>query len=184
MKKIFVKEVDGTLVQFAFTRPSETSRARKFSEIREELIKLRKRLSNLDRRRADYVFKVDEEIKNVKGEIKICEDQLLVLNSPEFQKWLDEQRVDEVEAYAKAEDLMREYLGLETYARLIEQGELIFEVQHETWKITSHGLVYRKQGEEFSPVCVIRPKELPVPDFIVSALTTLKENPESIIQRR
>jgi len=107
-----------------------------------------------------------------------------VLNSEEFQKWLNEQRVDEVEAHAKAEDFMREYLGLEAYAQLMEKGELLFEVQKEEWKITRYGLVYRKQDETFNPVCVIRPKELPIPDFVVSALTTLKENPKAILGER
>ena len=179
-----MEKVGDRLITFAFTRPSETSRARKVNEFQGRLEKLKRTLRNLEIRRKDYLTKIDGKIEYTKEEIVEAEDHLLVLNSPEFQKWLDEQRMDEVQAYAKAEHFMREYLGLKVYARLMEQGELVFEVQEETWKITRYGLVYRKEGEQFNPVCVVRPKELPIPDFVVSALTTLKENPNAILEEQ
>jgi len=177
IRKVFLKKVDDVIVTLAFTRPSETSRARKVSEVQSNLEKSNRALRRLELKKKDYVHRVDNQIEDIKNEIKEYEAYLQILHSDEFQNWLDEQRQDEVEAYARAEDLMRQYLGLEAYATLMEKGELVFEVEEKTFKITRYGLVYEKQDEEFQPRCVLRPKELPIPDHIVSVLTTLKENP-------
>jgi len=177
--KTFVMEKDGKVFTFSFNRPSESAMQRKFMKVDDFLTKLNHTLKILQERHRSYLSRVDAEIENIKAKIKDCENQLLILHSPEFQKWLDDQREEEVLAYAKAEDFLMNYIGLEAYAELMEKDELVFEsITHEIFKITRFGLVY-KQNElkQFHPVCMIKPKQLPLPDFIVSALTTLKENP-------
>lgn len=181
-RKVFLKKINDRIISFAFTRPSESGRARKVNEYQGKLEKLTRSLRNLQLRRKEYVSKIDSKIEATEEEIEECKDHLVVLHSEEFQQWINEQRQDEVEAYANAEHFMKEHLGLDAYAQLMEKGELIFEAEEKTFKITRYGLFYeRQENGEFRPRCVVRPRELPLPDYVVSVLETIKHEPKRIL---
>lgn len=181
-RKVFLKKMGERIISFAFTRPSESGRARKVNQFQDKLEKLTRSLRKLNLRRREYLSKIDSKIEAVEDEIEECKDHLVVLHSEEFQQWINDQRQDEVEAYANAEHFMQEHLGLDVYAQLMEKGELIFEVEEKTFKITRYGLFYeRQENGEFRPKCVVRPKELPLPDFVVSVLETIKHDPKRIL---
>ena len=109
--------------------------------------------------------------------------ELATFNSPEVVAWIEtrereiaaerEKRKEErKEANRRAKTFLREYIGEEAYAQLKRQGFLEFEGRDgRGYRIDSKGQLYRGG----SRVCVIHPRSLPLPDFIISVLTTVKE---------
>lgn len=122
------------------------------------------------------------------GELEL---ELSTFNSPEILAWIERRerqlaeeregkREERKEANQRARHFLREYIGEEAYAKLRKQGFLEFEGgDRRAYRIDSKGQLYRGG----SRVCVIHPRSLPLPDFIVSVLTTVKEGRLGLIRR-
>ena len=125
----------------------------------------------------------ESEIKRNAKKIKELELELATFNSPEVLAWIHErekqlalkrerQREQKIEANQRAKAFLHEYLGEEAYAELMKKGSLAFcGKDGRSYEITSKGVLYRGTKR----MCVIHPRNLPLPDFIISVLTTVKE---------
>ena len=123
------------------------------------------------------------EIKRNAKKIEELELELATFNSPEVLAWIHErekqlalkrerQREQKIEANQRAKAFLHEYLGEEAYAELMKKGSLAFSGRDgRSYELTSKGVLLRA-GKR---VCVIHPRNLPLPDFIISVLTTVKE---------
>jgi len=126
---------------------------------------------------------LETQIKNNSKTIINLERELATFNSLEISQWVleeerkialerERQRQEKILANQRAKVFLREYIGEETYTQLMKEGSVKFTGRDgRTYKITSKGILYRGS----SRVCVIHPRNLPLPDFIVSVLTTVKE---------
>ncbi len=189
MAKIFIqKDDDGRLLTIEFRALSDSAVARKITEIQNEIRLSKNRLEKLLRQKSNLDAKICSE-ENDKATFAA---ELTVFDSENFKQWLAVQKADlearkmeHATAYAKADIFLKEHLGDKIYAQLVETGELTFEnSDNDTFKITLDGRVFRKEGDGFEPICVIRPKELPIPDTILAILTTLKEEPNRILREQ
>ena len=123
------------------------------------------------------------QIDSNNNTIKELEFELVTFNSPEVEKWVQEKekelalekerkRQEKIVANQRAKTFLREYIGEEAYAQLRKEGSIKFTGRDgRTYEIDRKGTLYRGS----SRVCVIHPRNLPLPDFIVSVLTTVKE---------
>jgi len=133
-------------------------------------------------------LKAQIEANNKKiGELEL---ELATFNSPEVLGWIERKerqivetrerrREERKEANQRARTFLREYIGEEAYAELRNKGFLEFEGgDGRNYRINSKGQLYCGS----SRVCVIHPQNLPLPDFVISVLTTVKEG--QLVRRR
>ena len=123
------------------------------------------------------------QIKKNSQTIQQLESELTTFNSPEAIEWMkrrehelvlqrERKRKAKQEANQRAKQFLREYIGEEQYNQLIKQGYIEFEGKdRRTYRIKKEGGLYR-DGKR---LCMIHPRNLPLPDFIVGILTTVKE---------
>jgi len=126
---------------------------------------------------------LNAEIKSNTHKIKDLEIELATFNSIEVLAWMQQKekehalereriRQERILANQRAKTFLREYIGEEAYAQLREKGSIKFSGKDgRTYEITSKGVLYRGN----SRVCVVHPRNLPLPDFVISVLTTVKE---------
>lgn len=115
--------------------------------------------------------------------IQQLEQTLMTFNSPEVLEWerntqsklelaKEKRRLDKIEANNRAKAFLREFLGQETYDNLMKRGSLEFQgTDGRAYSISKNGQLYRGNKR----LCMIRPRNLPLPDYIASVLTTMKE---------
>ena len=141
----------------------------------------------IESRIAYYYRKIQEhrdDIEEYQRRISLLEKQREDLNDPIVETIIE--RYNEMRRLAKmkAEDFLKEFLGESTYNDLRSKRFITFIANDKrTYKIDLKGNVYRRVGSSFEKLCVIRPRDLPLPDFIASALTTVKERPYAFRRR-
>jgi len=131
-------------------------------------------------------YQVDVQSQKLQFEIDTLDEQILALNSDECKKTLAEaeqkKQLDVLRrhiAQLNAEQIMLEFFGQDAHDKFIEERQFIFDAKDgETYKITPEGTVFKQKENEWQPICLIRPHELPLPDFIVAAITSVKTQPE------
>lgn len=123
------------------------------------------------------------EIKQNTKTIKELEFELATFNSQEVLEWIqrrekelalekERKKQERILANQRAKAFLREYIGEEAYTQLTKKGSLEFSGRDgRSYTLNSKGVLYRGS----SRVCVIHPRNLPLPDFIISVLTTVKE---------
>jgi len=123
------------------------------------------------------------QIKRNTKTINELEFELATFNSQEVLRWIqrrekelalekEQKKQERILANKRAKAFLREYIGEEAYAQLTKEGSLEFSGRDgRTYRINSKGVLFRGS----SRVCVIHPRNLPLPDFIISILTTVKE---------
>ena len=140
-------------------------------------------LAKMTQLNADDVKKLKKKTRNrlmrlhdAMKEINELETLLASLNSEEVTTWVKE-------ADAKACAFLCELLGDQLYKELQTKGEISYNVNNTRFKITKAGSVFR--GRSRTPLCIIRDKDLPLPDYISALLVNLRERRyQAIPQRR
>jgi polyhydroxyalkanoate synthesis regulator phasin len=118
------------------------------------------------------------KINRLEKEIIALEEQLKTLNSPIVEAILQKHAQEQKEIEAKSQEILRELVGEELYQQLQTRKSLIFTAKDNlTYKIKRNGKIYRRVGKEWEQLCIVRPQELPLPDFITSLFFCVKENP-------
>jgi len=125
----------------------------------------------------------ERQIKRNVKEINELELELATFNSPEVLEWIQERekqvalererkKQERILANQRAKTFLREYIGETAYSQLMKKGFLEFTGKDgRDYKITSKGILLRGNNR----LCMIHPRNLPLPDFILSVLTTVKE---------
>ncbi len=79
---------------------------------------------------------------------------------------------------AKATLFLKDYLGEEAYNQLQEKGFYCFVgADHKKYRIKSNGELQQSSGKYWLQMCVIKPKDLPLPDIISAIHATVANNP-------
>jgi len=138
--------------------------------------------------RIAYYYRTNQEhadlIERNKKRIQNLETQRTELNDPMVTSIINAYVEKRRFAQMKAEEFLEEFLGQEVYDKLKKNRYITFlSKDKQTYKIDLKGFVYRKRGSDFERLCLIRPKDLPLPDFITSAITTVKEQPHKFTRR-
>lgn len=109
--------------------------------------------------------------------------ELATFNTPEafeWQRFMEQKQAEEqerklqekLEANIRAKQLLCEYLGKEVYSELMKKGKISFKGKDgRAYQVTKKGILLRNKKR----LCMIHPRNLPLPDFIVGILTTVKE---------
>jgi len=138
--------------------------------------------------RIAYYYRKNQEqadlIERNKKRIQNLEAQRIELNDPMVTSIINAYVEKRRFAQMKAEEFLEEFLGKEVYDELKKNRCITFISKDKmTYKIDLKGNMYRKRGSDFERLCLIRPRDLPLPDFIASAITTVKEQPHSFRRR-
>lgn len=123
------------------------------------------------------------ELKDNAKLLQSLEHQLSTFNSIEAIKWerymkqkladeREQKNREKQEANNKAKQLLREYLGDESYTILMKKGKISFTGNDgRPYQVTKKGELLRDNKR----LCMIHPRNLPLPDFIIAIMTTVKE---------
>lgn len=123
---------------------------------------------------------LDNEIKENETNIVNLRDSLNLLESKEVDEYIEYEKDQQELAQKKADNLLRGYIGDEAYKTLKSGKCIIFNDKDGVeYIITPEGVVGRKSGKSYRKLCVIKPKNIPLSDKIISILTSVKENPKS-----
>jgi len=104
------------------------------------------------------------------------EKLLSELNTPIVASYIEQWKEKRRLAQEKAEQLLQETLGKEVYEQLQKTKSLVFTANQIDYKITINGKIFRKTNNEWRELCVIHPKFLPLPDFIVALLFNIRKH--------
>jgi hypothetical protein len=105
--------------------------------------------------------------------------------NPEIDVYIQRYEEQKAKAGERAEAFLRDFLGEEGYAKFRKAGFLeLQDTLGETWRIYADGTAMRMENGSWRRVCVIRQRELPLPDHIVSVVQTIREQPERIMNVR
>jgi hypothetical protein len=186
MKNISVK-VGDDVVTVSLDRLSTRSLEGELAKLQYKKYQLEKKKNQLDSRS-----------QTIQCEITRLNKQILALNSPEAKKIIaDAEKQKEIDVKKRreenekrlmkqhigtlnAEQIMLEFFGQDVHDKFMEEREIVFEANDgNTYKINVEGTVFKKEDEGWKPICLIRPRELPLPDFIVAAITSVKNFPET-----
>lgn len=138
-------------------------------------------LAKLEQLTVDDIKKLKQKVRNrlIKlhdsiKEINELETMLKALNSDEVKRWISE-------ADRKANAFLKTFLGEDLYNELQQKGEITFTQKNTKYRVTKRGEIYR--GRSRKPLCLIKPSDIPLPDYIASALITLKEKRYTAVRR-
>lgn len=124
-------------------------------------------------------------IAEKRKELAEAEEQRKFMDGPVIQGYIAKEKQRLAEIQAKSQAVLKECIGDELYARLQEQKRIIFTANDNlTYKIESNGRVYRKVEKEWKLLCIIRPQNLPLPDFLLAMFVNLRQNPSKYPLRR
>lgn len=120
----------------------------------------------------------------IKQKIKSFDDELKKLQSNEVNDIIQKQRDDEKIANQRALDLLREHIGVSAFTELIEKHRIFWNHNETKYKMNDKGSVFRKEGKAWKQLCIIKPRQLPLPDSILAILVSVKDNPKRFPNRR
>ena len=105
--------------------------------------------------------------------------------NPEIDVYIQRYEEQKAKAGERAEAFLRDFLGEEGYSKFRKAGFLeLKDTLGETWRIYADGTAMRWENGNWRRVCVIRQRELPLPDHIVSVVQTIREQPERLMNVR
>jgi hypothetical protein len=140
-----------------------------------QVVGLRKRLQtrivNLRTEIEDRKLQIVQKEQQVQQK----EKELKELASPIVQSYIEQWQQKTKDANEKAEKLLLEVLGKETYTLLKKTKSLVFNANGMDYKITENGKLFRKTNNEWRELCIIRPRYLPLPDFVLSLLFNVRK---------
>jgi predicted DCC family thiol-disulfide oxidoreductase YuxK len=124
-------------------------------------------------------------ITNKQKQILNSESTLKDLLTPFVEAFIQKAKQERLENYEKAQKLLQECIGDDLFKVLQERKRIIFMAKDGmTYKLKITGAIYRKIDKEWRQLCIIRPTQLPFPDFLLSLFTSVREKPQSYTLRR
>ena len=134
------------------------------------------------RRKRDHLLGQARELGfDIEGLERILEE----CGRPEVEEFMKRYAAQKADAENRAEEYLREFLGEEGYAEFKRKGWLELEDRNgDPWRVHADGSAYRWMEGRLERVCILRPKGLPMPDHIVSVVTSIRERPESYSRAR
>jgi len=143
-------------------------------KLERKILRARRRIQDLELQRQE----TERELVNL-------EEQLRNLQSPLVEGYIEKERKAQEEADRKAQALLKELLGEQLFQELQLRNKIIFEAKdHMIYKIEGNGRVYRKVEKEWQQLCIVRPRDLPLPDFLLSLFVSIRQNPSNYRLRR
>lgn len=149
-------------------------------KLEREIIRTRQHLQDLDLKK--------EKLKRL---LINLEEQLERLRSSLVEGYIEKERREREEIQNKAQSMLRELVGEQLFQELQVRNKIIFEAKdHIIYKIEKNGRIYRKvensetHKKEWQQLCIIRPRQLPLPDFLISLFISVREHPNSYRLRR
>lgn len=134
------------------------------------------KLRKLRREHSYHVDKAREIGFEVEGLERLHEECV----KPEVEAFVERWQAQKAEADARAEEFLKEFLGVEGYAEFRRQGWLQVEDRNgDTWRIHADGETFKWMDGRLERVCILRNRGLPLPDHIISVVTSIRERPES-----
>lgn len=181
MIKTFSVQIEDELVTVSLSRLTQSS-------LESELAKLQHKKYLLEKKK----HQADVKSQSLQYEIDTINKMILAFNSEECKNLIVEAEKEKNLKLLKrhigqlnAEQIMLEFFGQDAHDKFLEERQYIFKAKDdETYKITPEGTVYKQKDNEWEPICLIRPRELPLPDFIVAAITSVKTQPETYQPQR
>jgi len=132
----------------------------------------------------DRIADLKLEIHTEEKKLEQLQSELAKLSTPEVQNYVQKLQKERAEAEAKAMALLKEVIGKELFSTLQEKTWCSFTANDGgTYKITSRGNMFRKINKEWKQLCIIRPQDLPLPDFVLAALINVREQPKKYALR-
>jgi hypothetical protein len=120
--------------------------------------------------------RLSAELNEVEAEMKRVQGFLDEGQNPEVDGYIQRYEEQKAKAGERAEAFLRDFLGEEGYAKFRKAGFLeLQDTLGESWRIYADGTAMRWENGNFRRVCVIRQRELPLPDHIVSVVQTIRE---------
>jgi len=179
LKTLAIK-VGEEVVSFSFRRFSKRVVEEEVARINHKVALIKRKKDQLDVRSQAFQREIDSLNK-----------QLLALTSESVKALLEEElreeekrKIEKHLAYLNAEQIMKEFFSPAAYEQFMMEGEHVFLANDgHAYKIIRTGTVFREETKDgtqtWIPVCLIRPRELPLPDFIVAAITSVKNQPQA-----
>jgi len=119
---------------------------------------------------------LERKISSKKQQIANLELALKQLNTPLVDELIAQETEKIRIAKEKAEQLLKETVGSDVYDILQTRGFFKFQAKDGiTYKVSKKGHVFRLQNKDWVELCVIRPSELPLPDFVLSLFLNIHE---------
>lgn len=120
-------------------------------------------------------------LNDIEAEMETVNRFLDEMQKPEIDSYIIRYDEQKEEATERAEAFLQEFLGEEGYANYRKNGYLEIEDSlGDYWKVEADGTASKWIDGYLSRVCVIRQRELPLPDHIVSVIQTIRERPETL----
>jgi hypothetical protein len=127
------------------------------------------------------ILEAQEKLRHWQTELDGLQRELEALNSPVVNDWIQHMEQLKLGAEKKAQELLRGFVGELAYQKIQKQGYVNFTAKDGLhYKINRKGHVFRGEKQ----LCIIRPSELPLPDFVVAALVNVRESPRKFPLRR
>jgi predicted nuclease with TOPRIM domain len=131
------------------------------------------------------LLELDHEIRQLQEKAAKLKPELDFYNSQPVQNVLNQEKLRREESEVRAQELLRQYIGSKNFDILKHKKYLFFTANDgRKYKLSIHGDVYRDISGEWKRLCIIRPKNLPLPDVVVTVLANVKENPSKYPLRR
>jgi len=147
------------------------------SQIKALRTRTQKKLQELRRKQNAHLATLNE----IDAEMETVNRFLEETQNPEVDGYIQRYEEQKVKAVEKAEAFLREFLGEEDYEKFKKNRFLEFkDTNSDYWRVYSDGTAMRYENGNFRRVCVIRQRELPLPDHIVSVVQTIREQPERL----
>lgn len=126
----------------------------------------------------------ENHVNEIKHRISLLDKELTKLRSNEVEQIIKKQKEDEQIANQRALDLLREHIGVSAFTDLMEKHRIFWTHKETKYKMNDKGSVFRKEGKEWKQLCIIKPREIPLPDSILAILVSVKTNPSKFPNRR
>lgn len=108
---------------------------------------------------------------------------LAELTSPVVQKYIADVEEEKRRIEEKAQALLKEVVGDEAYRVLQRKGHFKFDTDGRTFQIYRSGKVYEKKGDSWKDFCIIKPDDLPLPDYVAAVFLNVKNRAKELHRR-
>jgi len=133
----------------------------------------------------ENILSLTVQLKTIREKIEAKERLLRQLNSRKVNNHVKRMLRKEEIMKEKSQKLLRHFIGSVAYAALQRQKFITYTNKDGfTFRIYRDGGIFRKDAIGFQELCIIRPKDLPLPDFIISMLVNLRQNSKRFRERR
>jgi len=139
---------------------------------------LRSRLLTQDMQLRNEIGRLRRQIQEKKAKLKEIERMLNKLTDEKIKEIIERERQRKREAEEKASEFLKDYIGEEAFSKLQQKGYFEFKgADGKRYRITKDARLLDYYNGRWYHLCVIHPKDLPLPDIIASVFTVVKNDP-------